>query len=168
MPRHVFPALLLVLSLGAAPASGAGALSPTEACLADATTDSERAACIGETARACQSGFATPVPLDIAICINTETEWWQARLPEALERMAAQAERLDAAHQGEIAKGAPRLTDDVEALQASWKDWTEKRCTFEAMLLRGDPRRMIVAADCMLQQVATQTLLLERGAGEDR
>lgn len=161
MPRLVFAALALGL-VSALPAFAAP--TPTGKCLVEAKTDSARAACIGETARVCEKTFAAPTPLDQAVCLNDETEWWRKRLHAAYERMASRAEKLDAINEAANGKGGPRLRDDLDALQDSWKDWTEKRCTFDAMLLRGDPRRMVVAADCMLHQTAEQTLLLERSA----
>jgi uncharacterized protein YecT (DUF1311 family) len=165
MFRNLLAPILLLACAGGAAAADRAPAQPTEACLAAATSDSARADCIGETADACRAAIPNATPLDAALCINTETEWWQDRLGEAYDRMMKQAARLDGQHMDMIAKGAPRLTDDLGDIQASWRDWTEKRCTFDSMLMRGNPRRMVVVADCMLQQTAAQTLLLERGAG---
>ena len=164
MLRRLLPPLLFLAVAGVAGAAEQLSPPPTGACLASATSDSARAACIGETARVCRAELRNATPVEIALCINAETEWWQERLAVAYERMMTEAGRLDAQHPEMIARGAPRLTDDLVEIQASWRDWTEKRCTFDSMLLRGKPRRMIVVADCMLQQTAEQTLLLERGA----
>lgn len=172
MRRHVLLSALLVLaSLNAAVAAADPARKPipaTETCLAEAGSDAARRACVGESARACRKALRKPDPVDAALCLNAETGWWRKRLAEAEERMAAKAVRLDALHGKSIAEGAPRLTDDLEALRAAWREFAEKRCAFEAMLKRGTPERMIVASECILQQTAEQTLLLERGAGSRR
>ena len=82
--------------------------------------------------------------------------------------MMEEAARLDGELMDMISKGTPRLTEDLVVIQASWKDWTEKRCTLDSMLLRGQPRRMVVVSYCMLQQTAMQALLLEQSAGSYR
>jgi len=164
MFRTLLLSALLLGGAGAAQAEEPADFPDTESCLKAARSDSARRACIGVSAKACRAALPNPNPLDKALCINAETEWWQDQLALAYDRMMKHAATLDAQHLDMIARGAPRLTDDLVEIQEAWKDWTEWRCTFDSMLLRGEPRRMVVVADCMLQQTAGQTLLLERGA----
>lgn len=162
MLRTPFLAPLLLCACAAAAADKAP--TPTEACLAAAASDAARENCVGASAAACRAALRHPDSIDIAVCVNEEAGWWRRRLAVAYETMVTRAASLDEKHAKAIARGEPRLTDDIAALQASWKDWTEKRCAFETMLERGTTRRMIVGADCMLRQTAAQTLLLERSA----
>ncbi|MCB6178558.1 DUF1311 domain-containing protein [Rhodobacter sp. Har01] len=137
---------------------------PTAACVAAATTDADRKACVGRAADACLAAVNGATEVDAAICVNAETGWWTDRLNAANAAMAAQAEALDRQHAAQIAKGGPKMVDDFALYQAAWKDWSEKRCIFEAMLRFGKPDRMVAASTCMMHLIADQALFLEASA----
>jgi len=162
MHRHLLPVLTLLLATGPSFA----APTATATCLAAASDAGAREACIGATAQACLAETADPTPLDSAVCLNTETEWWQDRLNPAYDRMMAEAEKLDAVVAAVLGKVGPPLTDDLVAMQESWTDWRETRCTFAAALHRGSPERMVFASRCMLDLTAAQVLLLEESANK--
>lgn len=158
-------ALLIALALpGTAAAQILFSPEPVAACMEKARTAGDRAACIGRAAEACRAATRGATEVDAATCLNGETEWWQLRLEEAHARMKTRAALLDVEHARSISQGAPKLTDDLALFQAAWKDWSERRCFFEAMLLRGRPDRMVKASDCMLRVTAEQALLLDEAA----
>jgi hypothetical protein len=160
--------LLLSAGLATAAAAGADPASDTALrCVETAATDADRAACIGRGAEACLAAVANPQEMDAAICLNAETAWWQGRLRSALERMQARAAERDAPFAAEIAKGAPRMTDDLANLQAAWKAWSEQHCIFETMFHRGKPDRTRFGATCLLRVTAEQALYLEAAARRD-
>lgn len=162
MRRSTLPVLALLLAAG----PGVAGPNATATCLDAAGDAAARAACIGETSRACAAAFAEPTPLDRAVCLNGETEWWQARLDPAYDRMMARAEKLDAMIASVMGTAGPPLTADVAAMQEAWTAWRETRCTFAAALHRGSPERMVFASDCMLELTAEQVLLLEDSANK--
>lgn len=139
---------------------------PTAACVAAAVTEAEQRACIGRAADACIASTKGATEVDAAICLNAETGWWTNRLNAANSAMAERAVALDLKHAPQIAKGAPKMVDDFTMYQTAWKDWSEKRCIFVAMLRFGKPDRMVAASTCMLHLVAEQTIFLEAAASQ--
>ncbi|MDT8854727.1 lysozyme inhibitor LprI family protein [Paracoccaceae bacterium Fryx2] len=157
--------LLISLALpGAGLAQTSPSPEPTAACVAAATTEAGREACIGLAAAACLGAVKGAAEVDAAICLNAETVWWADRLRAARTAMTAKAEALDEAHAAQIAKGAAKMADDFANFQTAWSVWSEQRCTFEAMLHFGKPDRMVAASTCLLQVTAEQALLLEAAA----
>ncbi|ETD89805.1 lysozyme inhibitor LprI family protein [Rhodobacter capsulatus] len=154
--------LPLLIALGLPAAAQAG--NQTADCMAQATTPAEQLACVGKSSEACRSHLVDAQPALVAGCITDEVGWWRHRLMDAEAAMQARAEKLDVPYTKQIAEGAPRLTDDFEAMRKAWASWAEKRCTFEAMAHRNSPRRMVYAIDCHLHLTAEQTLYLEAAA----
>ncbi len=165
-PAHSLALALALVLLPAlpAPAQSPPSMAPTADCVAAAPTEAGRLACIGRSAEACRLAAGGDDPVDGAICLNAETGWWRKRLSAALLAMQTRAEALDAQQAAAIARGEPRLTDDLQAYQQAWKGFAEQRCAFEAMLLRGSPKRMLAAATCLLRTTAEQALFLETSA----
>ncbi|SNX70266.1 uncharacterized protein DUF1311 [Cereibacter ovatus] len=133
----------------------------TEACLAAKKTPAERSACIGVAAAQCLRDTPGATEVEEATCLATETNWWRDRMAPAYDRAMKEAALRDVEFAKSISQGGSRMTDDLELMQAAWKDWSEKRCFFEAMRRRGKADRMVVAADCMMRRTAEQALLLE-------
>lgn len=129
----------------------------TPACMAAVMGAKARTACVGASSSACRAAIREPSITDVAACMSAEADWWNARLQTELAAMREKAAALDAA----FGEGSTQMVDDLEAMQAAWSDWLEKRCFFEASLRRGTPYRMTAAADCRLDLVAAQALLLE-------
>ena len=163
--RAILLTVLLAAPLaGPAPAQGIDfSPAPTETCLAGKSGPA-RAACIGKAAAACLVGVRSATEIDQAVCLNLETEWWLARMDTAYAEADRKAALLDIQFAHTIARGAPRMTGDLAAMHAAWKDWSEKRCFFAALTRRGKEDRTVVASDCMLTQTATEVLLLEDAA----
>lgn len=138
--------------------------NPTADCMAEATTPEAQAACIGLSAEACRKRPTTTQPTDVAACYADEHGWWRKRMLAAAEAMTARAEKLDVPYSKQIAAGMPRLADDTQIMLDAWQTWVEKRCTFEGMLHRNSPRRMVYAAACHMRLTAEQSLFLEASA----
>jgi len=152
----------LLIALACPTAALAG--NETAACMADATTPEAQLACVGKSSDACRAHLVDAQPSLVAGCITDEVGWWRHRMMDAEAAMQARAEKLDVPYTKQIADGAPRLTDDFDTMRKAWTNWAEKRCTFEAMLHRNSPRRMVYAIDCHLHLTAEQALYLEAAA----
>ena len=152
--------LALFLSLPLPAVAG----NPTADCMDQATTPEAQRACIGASAEACRKRPTTTQPTDVAACYADEHGWWRKRMLAAAEAMTARAEKLDVPYSKQIAAGMPRLADDTQIMLDAWQTWVEKRCTFEGMLHRNSPRRMVYAAACHMRLTAEQSLFLEASA----
>ncbi len=164
---HKFVFLLALLAASSASAKGIG-FSPeaTESCLAKAEGSAARAACIGKSAEACYAAVRNRSEVDEATCLNSETEWWRDRMDAAYAAAEKRAAMSDIEFAQAIAQGSPKMVDDLALMHAAWKDWSEKRCFYAADGRRGKDDRSVVASRCMMQQTATQTLLLEDAASK--
>ena len=162
------PALALATALAFALPGVAVAKSekpnPTSECLAAATTEAEKQACIGLWAESCRKKLRSPQVTDLAMCNNTEIGWWRKRLAEAEAAMAQRAAERDAPFEKAISEGASTMAEDLKLMTAAWNTWREHRCNFESMFYRGSPRRMLHAQECHLQLTAEQVLMLEEAA----
>ena len=160
------PLALLLLLLPPAAAAQPIPFQPerTEACLADAGAEGARPGCIGLAADLCRRETPHATEVEAAACLAAETNWWRDRMTAALAGAEKQAALRDVEFARAISQGAPRMTEDLQVMQAAWKDWSEKRCFFEADRYRGRPDRMVHAADCIMRRTAEQALLLEEAS----
>ena len=164
MVRTIAGLMLLASTGGAVAQEIPFSADATETCLAGQRDPEGRAACIGRSAAACHQKMTDRTEEDAAACLNAETEWWRGRMQAAYERVETRAALLDVEFATAISQGGARMTDDLAAMQAAWKDWSEKRCFFAAVEHRGKPDRTEVASDCVLHATADQALLLETAA----
>ncbi|WP_157973508.1 lysozyme inhibitor LprI family protein [Tropicimonas sp. IMCC34043] len=138
--------------------------SQTADCLKKSPTRAKRRDCVGASAEACRVKLKSNAPADIALCMTSETAFWDKRMGEAYDAMQRKAAEADA--QFDTAKNttaAPfKLTDDLAAQMAAWKDWRQKTCAVEAMLRRGTPYGVTAAASCMMKLTGEQALFLEK------
>ncbi len=137
-------------------------------CLSDKKTATEGAACIGLAADLCRRETRGATEVEEAACVAAEANWWRDRMTAAYEAAQKEAKLRDVEFAKAISQGAPRMTDDLAAMQQAWTDWSEKRCFFEAARRRGKPDRMVVASDCLMRRTAEEALLLEEAAGRKR
>lgn len=159
---RVFPALFsLLLAAPVVAQTIVFSPEPTESCLAAAADPAAARGCAGRAAEACVKAIRGAAEVEAASCANAETEWWRDRMAEGYDRVMQRARLSDVEFAQALASGAPRMTDDLAAMQAAWRDWSEKRCFFEAMRRRGKPDRSVVASMCQLRATAEQTLFLE-------
>ncbi|SOB93049.1 hypothetical protein SAMN05877831_101100 [Rhodobacter maris] len=161
--KPVALAALLIAPALAFPAQ-AGKSDPTADCYAAASTDAERATCIGLSSTQCRKRLPNPQVTDLALCMNAEISWWRARLAKAEEAMRTRAAERDKPYEKQIAAGAARMTDDLDKMIAAWNSWEQMRCNFESMFYRSSPKRMVNAQECHLNETAKQVILLDSSA----
>ncbi|MCE6951336.1 DUF1311 domain-containing protein [Cereibacter sphaeroides] len=164
------PRIALTLLMLASPAGLAAQPIPfypekTEECLDDRAAPGGAAACIGLAADLCRRETRGATEVEEAACMAAEANWWRDRMSKAYDAAMKEAALRDVEFAKSISQGGSRMTDDLELMQAAWKDWSEKRCFFEAMRRRGKPDRMVVASECLMRRTAEQALLLEAAAG---
>lgn len=169
----MFLRIILTLLMLAVPAAVTAQPVPfhpekIEDCLAGKKTADERTACIGLAADLCRRETKGATEVDVASCMATEANWWRDRMSRAYDAAMKEAALRDVEFAMSISQGGSRMTDDLELMQAAWKDWSEKRCFFEAMRRRGKPDRMVVASECLMRRTAEEALLLEASAGRKR
>ena len=157
-------ALALALSLPGIAMAKSEKPNPTSECLATASTEAEKRACIGLWAESCRKKARNPQVTDLAMCNNAEIGWWRKRLAEAEAAMAQRAAERDKPYAKAIAEGASTMTEDLKLMIEAWNTWSQHRCNFESMFYRSSPRRMLHAQECHLQVTAEQVLMLEAAA----
>ncbi|ULB11641.1 lysozyme inhibitor LprI family protein [Cereibacter azotoformans] len=171
--RPSMPRLALILMMLAAPASLTAQPIPfhpekIEDCLSGKKAGPQREACIGLAADLCRRETKGATEVEAAACMAAEANWWRDRMGNAYEAAMKEAALRDVEFAKSISQGAPRMTEDLEKMQEAWKDWSEKRCFFEAMRRRGKPDRMVVASECLMRRTAEEALLLEDVAARKR
>ncbi|MGP3698108.1 lysozyme inhibitor LprI family protein [Rhodobacter sp. NSM] len=170
-PRPL-PRLLLALILLAPTALEAQPIpfhsETTEDCLSGKKSAGQRGTCIGLAADQCHRETRGATEVEVAACMAAEANWWRDRMTAAYAAAMKEAKLRDVEFAKSISQGGPRMTEDLSNMQDAWKDWSEKRCFFEAVRRRGKPDRMVVASECLMRRTAEQALLLEETAGRKR
>lgn len=142
----------------------------TEECLRRTPLPAEKPACIGASAKMCQTAVPNASLTHVSLCMAAESEYWAARMEAALAEMEGEAARLDAAfEQGPMADKVPfRLVEDLALQQKQWAEWREIRCAVEAMLRRGTPYTSTAAGTCTMRRIGEQALFLEQSVAYAR
>ncbi len=133
----------------------------SQACSEEATSDTERADCIGASARQCFE--ATTVGnrrLTRALCLFGETEYWQQRLDDRRRDLARSFEESD------IGLGTVGLTpfpkgEALDLMMQAWERYREQACQFELSIRGAMPGDDLSDVECKLLLTGAQALYLE-------
>lgn len=129
---------------------------PTEVCVAESETISEKSECIGRAADACvdATGYATPV---LSGCAMRELENWDAQLNAVYQAARAQSREFDmgaGAH-------APSLAVGLRDMQRAWIEYRDATCAYEAAQWGGGTGAGPAFASCLMRLTGEQALYLE-------
>ncbi len=134
----------------------------SEACSQEAVSDGERADCIGASARQCIEATSLGNRRLIgALCLMSETKYWQRRLDDMRDVLARSFKASD------IGLGTDGLTafPKGEALALMMQDWERYRdqtCQFEMALSGAMPGDGLIDVECNLRLTGAQALYLEQ------
>lgn len=156
---------LLLLAPAAWAQSPAFSPAPTEACLAGAADASARAACVGRSADACMASDGGSSTAGMAMCLDGEARFWDARLNAAYAALLPVEQAADRDNEG---LGAPSAAAALRDMQRAWIVWRDAACAFERSQWGGGTGAGPAGLQCLMQLTAEQALDLERRLAEPR
>ncbi len=164
-----FASVLAITLLAAVPVAAQEGIiysdAPSQACLEEATSDGERADCIGASARQCIED--SPVGnrrLIGALCLISETEYWQRRLDDARFELVRSFEAMDSGL-GNDGQSAFSKGEVLDLMMQTWERHRDPLCQFELALSEAMPGDNLVDVACNLRLTGEQALYLEAQSG---
>lgn len=140
--------------------------SHTASCLALATTQDDKRACIGSAADACMEdsdgGYST---VGMGGCLSMELDWWDARLNLAYSKLMKR-EKADDAEYADQSDYIPSKSKALRAMQRAWIPFRDARCDYERSQWGGGTGGGPATVSCLLQMTAEQTLYLQASQAE--
>jgi uncharacterized protein YecT (DUF1311 family) len=154
--------MLLAGLLAALPAAGQVPFSPaaTEACLAAATDDAGREACVGLSAGACMDTPDGSSTVGMGFCLGGERDFWDARLNAAYGTLMASEKAVEAEYQA-LGSAAPSPAAALLAMQRAWIGYRDAACAYEESQWGGGTGGGPASVDCAMRLTARQALALE-------
>lgn len=134
-------------------------IDETKACLNDAK-DQARLDCIGLSSNQCQSSASGSTTVGMGFCLNSELEWWDARLNETYASLV-KLEKSDDEEAQREGWNAPKKYPPLQTLQRNWIKYRDALCEYEAVQWGGGTGAGPAFLACMMHETARQTILLQ-------
>jgi len=164
-----FARVLAIALLAAAPVAAQEGITysdaASQACSEEAISDSERADCIGASARQCVED--SPVGnrrLMGALCLINETEYWQRRLDDTRFELVRSFEATDNGL-GTDGQTAFPMGEALGLMMQTWERYRDQTCQFEMVLSGAMPGDTLIDVNCNLRLTGEQALYLEAQSG---
>ena len=132
----------------------------TESCLAAAGDLPAGKACIGAAADACMETPDGGTTVGMGFCLNSEYEFWDARLNTAYQGLMA-LEDDAAANLADLGSAAPSSADALRDMQRAWIAYRDAACLYEVSQWGGGTGGGPAGTQCMMQLAGEQALMLE-------
>lgn len=134
----------------------------SQACSQEAISNGERADCIGASARQCiEATTLGNRRLVGALCLMSETKYWQRRLDDMRDVLARSFEASDIGLGTEGQTAFPK-GEALALLMQDWERYRHQTCQFEMALSGAMPGDGLIDIECNLRLTGAQALYLEQ------